>query len=377
MSTTSVSGLTCCSARKSSRPLVPGIMRSVSTTSTLCLRTSSSALFAPSAQSTRKPSRWKIFCSDAALLASSSTTSTVGASRAGGSRRARRGALPCVCDSGASGASGAYRMSFERLLKASVPARPSQSKTTVSVVVSVAPAARQSSSPWARWSSRREATPSMGTCTSSPRAARLAHRLKHADVRLHAHHHHRASPARAKRRSEAGLVARAEGELLVRRDAERGEALGERPERAPEPLRVLLGGEHAHAELSRGLEREGRRAHELAELRLGHGGGEALLHVDDDEERALGVESSHGRVVSRARLGVGARARGPRARGAGVRGRGAGARCATRAAGESSRGSGRGRCADRSARGPCPPRRRRGPRARPAAPSSTARDPLA
>jgi hypothetical protein len=37
MSTTSVSGLTCFTARRSSRPVVPGIMRSVSTTCTLVL----------------------------------------------------------------------------------------------------------------------------------------------------------------------------------------------------------------------------------------------------------------------------------------------------------------------------------------------------
>ena len=52
-------------ARAARARVVPGIIRSVSTTWTRCVRTSSSAALAPSAVSTRMPSRWKIFSSDA------------------------------------------------------------------------------------------------------------------------------------------------------------------------------------------------------------------------------------------------------------------------------------------------------------------------
>src|SRR5262249_12962404 len=70
------------------------------------------------------------------------------------------------------GAVAGYLMSFDIFLNSSEPARPSQSKSTVSAVVIVAPAARQRSRPVARWSSRRDATPLMGTCTEKPRPHR-------------------------------------------------------------------------------------------------------------------------------------------------------------------------------------------------------------
>ena len=75
--TVSVSGETSRRAFMSSRPLTPGIIRSVRTTATRCVRASSSAVFAPSAVSTRKPSRRKIFSSDVTLAGSSSTTRMV------------------------------------------------------------------------------------------------------------------------------------------------------------------------------------------------------------------------------------------------------------------------------------------------------------
>src|SRR5580658_9764351 len=81
--TTSTSGATCLMAGNNSSPVVPGIMRSVRTTSTLCERTCSSARFASKAVSTRIPSRRKIFSSDSTFERSSSTTSTVVASALG------------------------------------------------------------------------------------------------------------------------------------------------------------------------------------------------------------------------------------------------------------------------------------------------------
>src|SRR5580692_8878110 len=78
--TTSTSGATCFIARKSSRPVVPGIIRSVSTTWTRCERTSSSARLASDAERTLIPSRRNIFSIDSTLDRSSSTTSTVTAS---------------------------------------------------------------------------------------------------------------------------------------------------------------------------------------------------------------------------------------------------------------------------------------------------------
>ncbi len=80
MSTTWVSGETCLSARKRSRPEVPGIMRSVTTTCTRCLRHSSSARLAPGAPRTRMASRLKMVSRDWRFAASSSTTHTVSAS---------------------------------------------------------------------------------------------------------------------------------------------------------------------------------------------------------------------------------------------------------------------------------------------------------
>jgi hypothetical protein len=70
---------------------MPGIIRSVSTTCTRWVRTISSAALAPSAVSTRSPSRWKIFSIEARFEGSSSTTSTVGASADAGFSYSGRG----------------------------------------------------------------------------------------------------------------------------------------------------------------------------------------------------------------------------------------------------------------------------------------------
>ena len=65
-----------------------------------------------------------------------------------------------------------HRISFESALNSFVPATRSQSKAMDSVVVCTAPARTHRSMPACRWSSRREHTPSMGTCTSIPDATR-------------------------------------------------------------------------------------------------------------------------------------------------------------------------------------------------------------
>src|SRR6266545_900235 len=90
MRTTSVSGASVFTARSSSSPLIPGIMRSVTTTDARSLRSASSAAAPLRASATRHPSRSKILASDSRFDASSSTMSTSGAT-AGGYDAARRG----------------------------------------------------------------------------------------------------------------------------------------------------------------------------------------------------------------------------------------------------------------------------------------------
>src|SRR6266545_698199 len=93
MRTTSVSGASVFTARSSSSPLIPGIMRSVTTTDARSLRSASSAAGPLRASATRHPSRSKILASDSRFEVSSSTMSTRGAT-AGRIRRGAPGGLP-------------------------------------------------------------------------------------------------------------------------------------------------------------------------------------------------------------------------------------------------------------------------------------------
>ena len=55
-----------------------------------------------------------------------------------------------------------------------------------------------------------------------------------------------------------------------------------------EALGILLGDDHGHVELARRLDQDaGRTGHRV---RLGDGGHEALLHVDDDEGRTVPLQ---------------------------------------------------------------------------------------
>src|SRR5438105_5320311 len=75
--TTSASGATARTPRSSSWPLIPGIIRSVSTTSTDSPRRISRAFSALAESSTRQPSRAKMRSSESRFACSSSTTRTV------------------------------------------------------------------------------------------------------------------------------------------------------------------------------------------------------------------------------------------------------------------------------------------------------------
>ena len=96
MRTTSTSGAMAFTARRSSPPPIPGIMRSVTTTSGRSLRTTSRAAWPESASATLQPSRAKVRSSDSRLDRSSSTMRTRGVTPGGsynGSPAITR--LPC------------------------------------------------------------------------------------------------------------------------------------------------------------------------------------------------------------------------------------------------------------------------------------------
>ncbi len=76
MSTTSVSAERAFTVRSSSSPLIPGIMRSVTTTLGRSRRSTSSASVPDDASATRQPSLAKMRPSDSRLERSSSTMST-------------------------------------------------------------------------------------------------------------------------------------------------------------------------------------------------------------------------------------------------------------------------------------------------------------
>src|SRR6266508_118048 len=95
MRTTSVSGASVFTARRSSSPLIPGIMRSVTTTDARSRRRTSSAAGPLLASATRQPSRSKIFPSDSRFEVSSSTMRTSGGTERGYDA-ARRGGYRCA-----------------------------------------------------------------------------------------------------------------------------------------------------------------------------------------------------------------------------------------------------------------------------------------
>ena len=138
--------------------------------------------------------------------------------------------------------------------------------------------------------------------------AEIGHGLGHANVRLHTHDHHLAGQGGMQALQKDRIAGGRKAELGQGRDAQRRELVAERGEGPAEPLGVLLGAEHAHREQPRGLEQDGRGAQQVVHRWRGHRGGEALLDVDEQQQR-LGRIEARGHGVFRG--GVGGRP-GPR-----------------------------------------------------------------
>jgi len=121
----------------------------------------------------------------------------------------------------------------------------------------------------------------------------LPHGLKDANVRLHPDDDDRTRRHGGERARDLRFAAGVERHLRGGGHPESAELLRNWCHRVPEPLRILLACEDAHAELRRRIEQDARASREPLQPRGGHRRREPLLHVDDEENGRLGREAVH------------------------------------------------------------------------------------